>query len=69
MEQAPQFEQPSKEELTAEIERHLEYIRALQDELAVGSELARSDGDRAREKIAAEWKAVEEKQRLLESLI
>lgn len=68
MEQAPQFEQPSKEELTAEIERHLEYIRGLQDEGRMSDDLATSEKERLAAKIVEEYKVVEEKQKLLEML-
>lgn len=68
MENQPQFEQPSKEELTAEIERHLEYIRGLQEEGRMSEDLATSEKERIAAKIAEEYKVVEEKQKLLESL-
>lgn len=68
MENQPHIEQPSKEELTAEIERHFEAFRSYQEELEVARELNAANLTHIQEKIEAEKKIIEEKQKLLEQL-
>ncbi len=67
MEKLPQFEQPSKEELTQEIERHMELIRSWTEEGQMADQLWVNHKEELKAKIAAEWKVVEEKQKLLET--